>query len=224
VIAAGAFRTGSTLQYNLAKFVIQEIKGKAYGFQNGSKASVEAYNDNDQNWTLTKQHRYKNIKNIEKGGAKIFFMLRDPRDVYSSVKKFNVGSMKRQLDMRERLNVGYNKLKNTSASILKYEDYYDKPRELLDEMLNYMNISLKSAIRNEIAEKCSIKGALKFIGDKDTKLDVDDIMNSNRLLHKNHISCTKGKPGAWKKELSKEEIKWVNNKYKEIIDKFYKDV
>jgi hypothetical protein len=232
IACLGPKRAGSTLQFNLARNLLQ-ANGVAFsnlGYCSAKKYSVDSLLSKHNNTTaILKSHDFE--LNLPKN-ALILCTKRDIRDIYASMKlKWNVG-----ISDLPNVYMNYHRHLNSikkreNVLIQEYHDLFYEPQKSCDEISNFLSLASCSISNFESVISFDKKffGILFLIARKIARfLSFNDILDNSfyqkfrvriydyllrksidnkNQLHPDHISKNKGNPGAWKSELTIEEKK-----------------
>ena len=211
IFCCGMYRSGSTVQYNLVKELVEtKTGGKALGVISRSQFSEQCRNyDHKERNFVVKCHRFipDAVPFFQRGEASSVYVYRDPRDIIVSAMRKSEKSFE-ELDVTRLLRDciqsyhEWHRLGNILVS--KYETMViDLKQETLRIAL-HLNIDISEAYALELAEKYAIERQKKRIQDFDYQNDgirlASHIYDPETLLHPNHIHT--GKSGQWKTELS----------------------
>ena len=236
ILCLGMKRSGSTLQYNLVRRVLE---GNQCSYVNLGYKSEEEIGEIDikshrADFLLVKCHAY-DLQCFDRNEKYFFFIHRDIRDTYVSLReKWGVG-----IDSISNLVVSHQNACNYAKShgfmIQRYEEVYTNQSTALDQIAKFLeleciyasdqDIMVPSVVRSVFSKvflalkkvaRCRkhlplpiSRGELlikKFFVSRILKLSIDPMSQ----IHPDHRSKTGGKPGAWKTELTdKERMKFT---------------
>ena len=235
IICNGMPRSGSTLQYNIARLLVTKLQiGFAEGFisEKGWKRSKSKLPE----WESAKAYRVIKSHNIPPEWVETtsmnrcyLYIYRDLRDVAVSMKnKFGHKGSKLILALDVAID-GYEKISKTSKKNnvfwQKYEDVVRDIPKAIVEQSSFLKLKLDPLVKQEIVQECSLshinKITQKLQGNYRTilysflrKLHITIYsFDKESLYHPDHISKNNGAIGAWKSELSKGEIDIIESKY-----------
>ena len=186
------------------------IKGQKYGDIYDS-IMTEMYLNNKQNiWAEKNQLQWRDIPNFLKimTNGKVIHILRDPRAVMCSYKKFTyhlkpayLGSAFNSVDAMYHITSHIKKYKK-SFLFIKYEDLIYNKKKTLDKVWKFLNLKKTNYIDinnlNDGNKKKWIKNTTQLKGKFDEKLALN----------------------SWKKELSKDEINFAETVCHKYMKKF----
>lgn len=219
VIAAGMQRSGSTVQYQIAKHLIEAASaGKALGwFPDEEHANLADRFAGDNSLHLIKSHNKTDFlkERIRNNDALIIYSHRNILDVISSLKK------------KYKISFTENDLKNTVLRIkqthLDWMQYEDILIQKYDDILNHLDICIKEiadfigidappeelqtmasklsldAQKDSIAELCQSDSLVHF--------NENNVFDPESLLHTNHIDS--GQIGRHRDNISKAEAELI---------------
>tara|TARA_Y100000591_G_C21670134_1_gene612500 strand:+ start:149 stop:916 length:768 start_codon:yes stop_codon:yes gene_type:complete len=239
-------RTGSMWLFNVTREILKVSKFNIYPKETprSDKDALLIYqnyslkDDKDENKYILKIHKPLPI-NMER--SKILTTIRDPRDICVSLKEFMRIDFKSALEATKPLNYfikTYSQYNDKYIKFIKYENMENKNVETLIEIAKFigLNISLEQA--EKISKQYSKKKIKDIIKKNDNRL-IEKIKNKERILKKEivyfsnenfrsydlntgfqtgHISNRKS--GEWKNKLNKNEIKIINEEFKELLENY----
>ena len=233
------YRSGSTLQYNIVRLLVENSKtGQAEGFFQLSEAVQE--NVNFSRWAedlaihVVKMHEIypESERLVNAGRAKICYIYRDIRDVAVSLK------LKRGLTFKETLGElrtaisEYNEvMKIPRVLVQKYETVMFDLTEAVKEMAGFLGVRVDPEVCGKIAVECSVERAESAASDLRRKLaldltdkttrEIDEILSpkldKTTLIHPNHISRNMGASGVWETQLSTSEKQAIMSNFSEWL-------
>jgi len=173
VVCNGMIRSGSTMQYNLVRTLLEKQNiGRANGFfDNSNYPLTEDQIDqwvNDDYYHVIKMHdlhpRIERIAKNEKSDIlKICYIYRDIRDVAASAKiKWNLEG-KNLIASLNRTIYNYYKIKEIKNILFqRYETVITSLSQSVKEIANFLNINLEEEIINRVANECLIVNLKKY--------------------------------------------------------------
>ena len=233
IVCNGMIRSGSTLQYNMIRMLIDELgAGQAEGFfekddVDSSKLMFSEWEE-DSKFHIIKMHEMYPFMPEENREEKVcvLYIYRDIRDVAVSAKrKFGlqgndlIGALDRAIYLSDKIK----NLPNVLCQ--RYEDVFININEGIKEQAIFFGLSVSDQVIEKISKKCSIHSAISNTqkSQRDWKMNVRKFLRTLRfpvtwydkdtLLHPDHISDNKGMVGVWEFSLSEEEKSMINNKY-----------
>lgn len=229
VICAGAQRSGSTLQYNIAARIV-ELTGAGFRIKHSKTGEFE--NTLDRNsaksgFKVYKSHEIPNgiEKLLENKQCKIIYAYRDLRDVIVSLSKKgwidkSSSSVAKVVHDYLELNTKWEKLCSSDMLISRYEDFYNNIEDEVDRIANHIGIEISAPQISQIAEELDPRKIQEIKGELTSQGKYT--FNSKTLLHENHIQGRS--PGQFKNDLSDEIIveieriayKWLEQKGYEL--------
>ena len=235
IICNGMPRSGSTLQYNIARLLVTKLQiGFAEGFI--SKKGLERSKTKLLDWeTSTLYHVIKSHiihpewMETSSMNRCYLYIYRDIRDVAVSIKnKFGHEGNKLILSLDNAID-GYEKIsKMRGKNNICWQKYEDVVRDIptaIMEQASFLKLKPDHQVKREIVQECNIDHVNKIIqklqGNYRTKLcsffrklhmPVNNF-DSESLYHPDHISKNNGAIGGWKSELSKEEVDIIESRY-----------
>lgn len=230
LICNGMYRSGSTLQYNLVKGLVESShlgEGESFFSASDVNRMKETFSEweNDNVYHVIKMHDVYPYLNNSSDKIKVFYIYRDLRDVATSlIEKLNL----EQDGLIEMLDAAV----SSSEEIMRHPGTYSQQYErvlndlhvALYEISSCLNIPINKEVLDKIVNECSIESVemrlqkqpillkimyyfLKKIGKQIIKYDRDS------LIHYNHISKNRGSIGSWKGNLDNHIVKIINQRY-----------
>lgn len=227
-VCCGMIRSGSTLQYNLVRNLVEATDmGRGVGFiGNPSQDDRLRPWSQDSAWRVVKMHHVADWMFEEQARTSIrfFFSHRDLRDVAASAKrKFGwpspqvwqaidaaIGLQRRLQDLPE-------------AQIHRYADLSTDPSTVLAAIAKFLGLPLGRDVATWVLSACSLNNAEKI------QAAIRDIMSAKgvsigegnkapiydqtTLLHHNHISSNSGQDGAWQHDLTEDDLRTISGRY-----------
>lgn len=235
VIANGSMRTGSTLQYNLVRMIlelegVQLIEGSQKarpGYTLKMAESVEQMRElrkQTDDWILCKTHHYdETVNDFLDGGGIALIKYRDPRDIWHSLIKFELGHNVKSYTGRVRLCwKTYRDAPADQVIAYKYERYYGNPCAELGRIWGEMSKHLDSNLHDigliadevfetwhpEAVRELSLSGA-----------DTGSLMITTRSgKGDGHVSASLGRPGEWRKaKIKKADMSWMRKYFRDYM-------
>lgn len=221
VICCGMMRSGSTLQYQIVKEIVEmnEIGlGLGYFNNNDLIKTLSAFHNDNTTYVVKIHHYFELPTGLSKNDFKFIYSFRDIRDVVVSLMNFeqkefiNIFNQFRfyQLQVQH-----YRWLKKNGIYISKYEDFVlDIPREIIN-ISSFLNIDISESSIKRLSKKLSISQQEHQIVNSQTIEKYDCTYSPETLLHKNHINS--GEIGQWKDQLSNFQIASVEYSWKDWL-------
>lgn len=208
-------RSASTLQYLLAKELVELAGGHAAGWVIHQKFDKCYYEYNGRfPLVVLKTHAFTpNFSSIakslfESNSAFALTIFRDPRDVATSLLGRNKFTMTWEAVMQDMPVVlaEFTAWSSTYPDRTLLQAYGADPLRLLGELSSFLKIPVDSEWSEDCANRHSLEAHKKLIEEYDGKFD------RVSLLHHNHID--EGKIGRYKDELSLERRHEIEEFYK----------
>jgi hypothetical protein len=220
VFCCGMRRSGSTLQYQIVKQIVEDAKvGKGLGWVDSEQFDhLQTKYAGENGYLVIKCHSYiENAKKLSSSGkAKAIYVHRDLRDVVVSTMvkdKTSFWQVMRSGLIRTVMEeyTQWNSLNDIMVS--KYENMItDLTQETL-KISRYIGVELHNTLANKIAEQFTIDQQVQriqnFEYDKMGKRAGRNVFDPLTLLHENHIHS--GKLEQWKTALSSLEVGLVED-------------
>jgi hypothetical protein len=231
IVCCGMIRSGSTLQYQLTKEIVESSGyGIGVGWMDKEQLKFELQKTTDEKkLKVVKCHDYfKEVSDlILRDKAKGIYVYRDLRDVIVSLMNkrnqnfesiFSIEMIKSLIDH----NMKWNRIETLYVS--KYEEMMTNLPDEISNIAALLEISIDNSFVTNVAQKYSLKNQKKRISEFNYNdlgtHSVDDVYDSSSLLHKDHIHS--GKSKQWETELSRYQIASIENiAYEWLIEKDY---
>lgn len=240
IVCNGMPRSGSTLQYNLARTLVEKMgvgEGHGYFDQPTELGSRLLEWSNDDGYHVAKTHAVhpEIIVMTASGSACITYIYRDIRDVAVSLKRaFKVRREEALLRTLDTAITSHYSIKSIKGEVLwqKYEHTVANVPDAVWTQAKFLGLEPTESIVSEVADECSIENSRRVAesisrdGGLKTKLlpwlhrvrirhyAYD---RERTLLHHNHISSTSGSTNIWRKELKRHEANLLTERYKEWL-------
>ena len=234
VICNGMYRSGSTIQYNLAREIAEYSGGRGLGFL--SSSDLESRREEllekveSKKCFVIKMHEpfLETSFDAEGGQIKILYTYRDLRAVVASIKEKLNCEAKVAMDMlNEALRFESDLMNNNTVFSQRYETYYRRELAMLEGISGFIGVSIPPNDAKVIANRHSLESTKASIGEF-TSLSVFfarlkkkwpmslmfEQTDNTTLLHYNHISRFSGNIDSWKETLSAEEVFQIELKHK----------
>lgn len=209
ILCAGMSRSGSTLQYQLIKGLV-ESQGVGYGYGSWNIKNV-LENKNDDRYRVYKSepwlYEYQHLINHA------FSIIRNPFDVVISLYRFRLAKeyyacTGRPITLRSIIDDEMFRIMQwiqwweyNGAYIIRYEDVFpDNINLILQQAAEIFCLTMTDKEEKYLVETCSIDNNLEKIAEQKQWFDFTDSM-----LTLGHIGPNAGKPGEWKKLLGESE-------------------
>jgi len=161
VLCVGMKRSGSTLQFNIARLLLESqesVINLGYVQKQNLKNKLKAYGKNSKNLIVKCHNPDWNYVGEFACENKILYIYRDLRSVYASMKlRTNVSLNDFIYQMKKDL-ILYSKFENDNRIFVqKYEEIYRNERHAIYDISNYLEInSIDTLLVEDIVEKVSI--------------------------------------------------------------------
>lgn len=232
IICNGMIRSGSTLQYNLARGLIEEASfGQGEGFFSERQAQ-KSINEliswkDDERYHLIKMHQICPLCSpAENKGLRSLYIYRDLRDVAVSAKSafhYTKPQLMKALDEAVLIFNEIQRLPNVLTQ--RYEDVIRDVHKATWDIADFLNVKLTSGQMHDVIDSCAIPKAVErtekmekrfWSSAKEFMLRMGLPMKTydkKTLLHSNHISGNKGAAGVWRSQLNSSELNEINNRF-----------
>lgn len=201
-------RAGSTLQYQLAKAIVEQSKrGFAIGWQihqNWPQLQVQ-YNDNN-GYVVLKTHHF--IKEYTKRDYRALYIYRDIRDVVVSLmNKYEFPFKRAMQEVPSILNEHYVWMDIPDIYISKYEcDVFNPVWEAI-QINQYLGTNLPDIALRIIGAQHTLANQERYIRHFNWPNNIADktMRDPETQLHRNHIH--NGRAGQWRTKLTYSQVK-----------------
>ncbi len=172
IVCNGMIRSGSTLQYNLVRNILENSKlGRGEGFYDSkncvlSKYQINQWADDDYYHVIKTHELHPEIVQLSKSNKanllKICYIYRDIRDVAASVKnKWGREGEELIASLDRAVNTYYEIMKIQNVFIQRYEDVFNNTSRNVEEISNFLNIFIEKKVFNRIVDEYSIQNVKK---------------------------------------------------------------
>ena len=229
VICNGMYRSGSTLQYNICRSLVEKLDiGKGEGFFEGN----QLFNSQDQflEWSkdplfhVIKIHNFspKAVEMSLNGSVKICYIYRDIRDVAASLKNKDKVNDQALITTLDAAIETYHKIKHVpNVLIQKYETVVIDIHQAIKQLVVFLGLKASEDEIEWVKKECSVENVKKVMSslvasDQDTQphTSLQYLYDSKTLLHHNHISNNSGFSSVWRVDLEQAEINLITDRYK----------
>jgi len=230
IICNGMVRSGSTLQYNLARNIVEKLNlGIGKGFFSNNKIlrnkKFSKWLDDDQ-YYIIKMHAV--LENYKQYGQNVIFLYiyRDIRDVAGSL-KLKYGREGNELihSLSQAVEIFEEMKKIPRVLWQRYEDVIIDLPQAASQIAEFLDLKVSEELLRGVAEECSLEKHAHVMHHMQQSLSqklkcffIKKILrmhfyDTQTLLHPDHISRNVGLPGSWQRELSHQEIDKVTNQF-----------
>jgi hypothetical protein len=239
VVCNGMIRSGSTLQYNLVRNLVEKVEaGRGHGFFN-QEAELEDYLtewSQDEKYHVIKTHAVhsKTADIAATGSARVFYTYRDIRDVAVSAKRaFKIRRQSTLLKALDQAVRNHYQIKSISGVMCqRYEDVTIDMPAAANAMADFLGLETTEAAISEIVEQCSLEKARQISAHVSERwgvtlkllpwlhkagIRVAAYDKNDTLLHYNHISEHAGAIGSWRTQMPKHESDLLTNRYEQWL-------
>jgi len=165
VLCIGMKRSGSTLQYNLSKLLLEnQFKTKTFGYIHGRDLSKKLSNEdmlkaNFLEYIILKCHNPPwKVGSQFLENHKILYIYRDLRAVYFSMKiRQNYSLDEFILEMKKSLDLYSNYEKDSRVFVQKYEDVFLNNKDALLDISKYLQVKVNDNLITKILKLVSIE-------------------------------------------------------------------
>ena len=167
VLCIGMKRSGSTLQYNLSKLLLEnQFKTKNFGYIDGKDISKKLSNEdmlkaNFSEYIILKCHNPPwKVGSQFLENHKILYIYRDLRAVYFSMKiRQNYSLDEFVLEMKKSLDLYSNYEKDSRVFVQKYEDVFLNNKDALLDISKYLQVKVNDNLITKILKLVSIESS-----------------------------------------------------------------
>lgn len=244
IICNGMFRSGSTLQYNLVRHLVERTgAGMAHGFFDQDKlveesASLTEYAFDDKNLHVIKVHDVPKIVDDKscQDKVKVIYIFRDLRDVAVSIKQFGGFDdclSNRLIEILDDAVETFHHIRQISNPLIqRYEILMSDKMGGLESISDFLSVSANRDELESIVLSCSMKNMKRSsyrarmykkilesrLGPILKRLNIiKKTYDSQTLLHGNHISSTQGK-SVWREILTSDEVEFIVDRYRDWFE------
>lgn len=231
IFCLGLKRSGSTLQFNLVRRVLEGNRCSYVNLGYRSKEEISGIDIKSYNtdYLLIKCHEY-DVQSFDGNEKYSFFIHRDTRDMYVSLReKGGVGS-DAIADLVSLYRDACSYAKDRGFMIQRYEEVYANQDMALDQIAKFLELECIYASEQDITESSLLRSVFSQVylslkkvarARRDLPLPTSRLesqikqffksiifklsVDPKSQIHPDHRSKSRGKPGAWKTELTKEE-------------------
>jgi hypothetical protein len=229
VLCGGMYRSGSTLQYNLASNIIERKQMGArvpYGdYQSDPNAYISSLVSTSPLYQVLKVHELPlaALPLIRERSAKCLSVYRDIRDV--------VASWQAKTRMRLSVNAGldfargavraftnWENLSGADCIVFRYEDMINNVPSACQKVADFLNLEISPSQVSDICHKCSIdsmSGRLETLMDSEITRCAGMAWDSHTLVHLDHLNG--GIVGRARKELDDDLLFSLEDEFGEWI-------
>jgi len=216
VFCGGMMRAGSTLQYQIASWVIETAGiGARHGWASPDHlAGTIAELEKKPTWHTLKTHLYTGAvaQALEAERAVALYVHRDLRDVLaSSMLKHNLPftNVWASDTLPEAVRNGHLWEKAPGVHATRYEALMDCPEMEVRAIADKLNVRLGAEAIAGILRACSLENNLARV----SALPGGQQYDPGHLMHHRHIGAYRGEVGEYKRILKPEEIALVSAHY-----------
>lgn len=208
IFCAGMRRAGSTLQYQLAKAIIEQFKcGIAIGWQiHQNWPQLQAQHGDSNGYVVLKTHHF--IKEYIEKEYRALYIYRDIRDVVVSLmNKYKFSFERAAREVPSILDEHYAWMDIPNIYISKYEcDVFNPVWEAI-QINQYLGTNLSDAKLKVIGARHTLANQKEYIKYFDWPKNIIDksIRDPETQLHRNHIHS--GRVGQWCTKLTYHQVR-----------------
>lgn len=199
IVCNGMIRSGSTLQYNLARSIVENMEiGKGCGYYDGKLYILDETQINkwiDIKWYyIIKTHELhpkiaKIAKSEQNNTVKICYIFRDIRDVAVSAKtKWGRKDDSLLVSLDKAIQIYYAMEEIPNVFFQKYEDLVSNIYGGVKELSNFLEVNPSKEIIDKVVKECSLENMSSL--SKSTKIN----FNEKLLVYLKSKTPTKFKP------------------------------
>lgn len=211
LLCGGMIRSGSSLQFNLAKD-IAELEGGTYIHANSDIKRLAMDGVYDDKWVVHKTHVFPNylpLEEFESGNIRVVMTYRDIRDVVVSTMRFRALQFGKIIEsiVEETVDREQEWLSLVPPRYLhrtSYESIIKDPHSEVRAIGDLVEVDLSDLEVSQIADEHSLESVL----DKTSKM-APFSWDAHSHYAQNHIGGIKH--GQWRDELSKEQVAIVED-------------
>ena len=225
VISNGMIRSGSTLQFNICKQILEAKYGQIVSSFYPEDVSTDFFDS--QKIKLLKSHILVPGALINDPIFKTVYIFRDLRSVALSLKRKLKCDISHCVVMIDNAINEYHKIVDRgNVHIQKYETIYDDLYGATKEIDAYLDTNLTLDVIKTISNNCRIEAIKNKTNNSkkgivnNIKLLLDkwgikrfNVYDRDTFIHHNHFSSDSGNPHTWKTQLSDKEINMIQDNF-----------
>ncbi len=230
VVCCGMIRSGSTLQYNLVRGLVEATgSGRGLGFiGNPDRDDRLCRWSQTSTWHVVKMHGLADwmLEEQARKSIRFFFSHRDLRDVAASAKrKFGWPSPQIWQAIDAAIGLQQRLEDIPEAEIHRYAELSADPSKSLASIAEFLGLPLGDRSKSRILSACSLNSAQEvqaairdIMSAKGVSISEDNkasIFDQTTLLHHNHISPSGGKDDAWHHDLTTDDLRTIDGRYRQ---------
>jgi sulfotransferase family protein len=246
LMCCGMYRSGSTLQYNIVRRLVEDHgmgAGQGWHGEVIDDDRLELFQDwaRDEVFHVVKVHtlsppEIESLASYAETSVRLFHTYRDLRDIAVSLqKKFDsdkndvIGRLDESTDLLECLE---RELPDQLFS-QKYEEMMTDLQGVISKHMDVLSIAANTEYLSELTQDLSLNTAEQDSGAKwhikllskalpKNLFDPWKTWDRKTLLHTGHVSDHRGREGIWRSELSDELVEEIETRYRKwMLEKLY---
>lgn len=233
LVCGGMVRSGSTLQYNMARLLVSELRmGSGEGYIGGDDIAANA--EKLDRWRTDAAIHVIKTHDVRadwlEGRDRVLYIYRDLRDVaVSAMQKFNQSGGKLILSLQKAVEA-CGVVENMGGVLMqRYEDVVSDLHGAAKQMADFLGVELSDDVADLIVSECSIGKAVEKTGQMQGTFRAGvrkllkfagvswDVFDQESLLHPDHVSNSKGAIGVWRSALPRAELSQIEKQFGEWL-------
>lgn len=232
VISNGMLRSGSTLQYNIARMVLEaHYDLKHIGFMGDfakpkTLARLENLRDQDR-WSIIKTHEPPLPRDFYTDRVRVLFSYRDVRDIAASIRKkwdYPFEKILSDVDAMVQIHAAFTDI--PSVLVQPYDLLYLNMLTAIHQIASYIGVDVNDGEACGIADMLSVDSVRNKIEQRSKNQFIHLLgkvigrfrIDRRTQMHENHISVSKGRGGDWINRFTAEEIAVIEHRYADWLN------
>ena len=219
VVCCGMYRSGSTLQYQIASAIVEHYcKGKRLEWNREIDIESVLKNAQSQDCVLKVHDFTKQIEQAAKGNdVRFIYAHRDIRDVVVSLARKNLSSFNDVINSgiiegMLRNDLGWNR--QSPLLVSRYSDLLQNLEHEISRIGKFLDVEMDNSFAKQVFDDCNIenqkKKIEKFSSEELVETGTSKKFDPVSLLHFNHIAG--GHIDGWVDQLSHDQVAAIEGK------------
>lgn len=232
VISNGMLRSGSTLQYNIARMVLEaRYDLKRVGFMGDfakpkTRDRLENLRDQDR-WSIIKTHESPLPRDFYTDRVRVLFSYRDVRDIAASIRKkwdHSFEEILSEIDAMIQIHAAFADI--PSILVQPYDLLYRDIPTAICQIASYIGVDVNDSEVCGITDMLSVDSVCNKIEQRSKNQFIHLLgkvigrfrIDRRTQMHENHISVSKGRSGDWINRFTAEEIAVIECRYADWLN------